>query len=241
MLEFKNLLAEVANKSVLNEFNWQLQSGQLHVLMGPNGSGKSSMAAVLMGHPDYKIVSGEIWWEGENLLNLSPDARFKKGLFLAFQSPRSIPGLKVFNFLKAIYESKYNSKIDILEFEKQLHPLFEAVGLHPSFMYRDVNVGFSGGERKRFEILQLLLTKPRLIVIDEIDSGLDVDALRLIAKLLCDYRQQNPDVTMILITHYQRILEYLAPDLIHILNHGKLLKTGGMELVKQIELGGYTA
>lgn len=239
-LEIKNLTVQIDNKLVIEQLNLEVDFGSLHVLMGPNGSGKSSLAAVLMGHPSYQVLTGEIWFKGQNIVHLPVNERAKLGIFLAFQYPKSIPGLKVFNFLKTIYEANFGTSIAVPEFEKLLKSHFELIGLDQSFMHREVNTGFSGGERKRFEILQLLLMRPTLAIIDEIDSGLDVDALKEVANALKLYQEQHPEIAIILITHYQRILKYLQPGFVHIMQHGKIIKSGGAELVEQVEISGYT-
>lgn len=239
MLKINNLSASIVDKQILNQINLNISSGEQHILMGPNGSGKSSLAVCLMGHPDYKILAGQILFNDRDITNLPPHERARLGIFLAFQYPKAIPGLKVFSFLKTIYESFTGNVISVPDFEKLLNTNLEIVGIDKSFIHRDVNDGFSGGEKKRFEMLQLLLLKPKLAIIDEIDSGLDVDALKVVAEVINLCHQQNPNFTLILITHYQRILKYLKPDFVHILQKGKIVKTGGAELALQIEKSGY--
>ena len=224
---------------MLDNLCLSINAGSLDVLMGPNGSGKSSLAATIMGHPDYQVVAGTINFSGQDITQMLPHERAKLGLFLAFQNPIAIQGLQVFSFLKTIYEAYTGKNVLALEFESLLNKNLEIVGLNKSFMYRDVNDGFSGGERKRFEILQLILLKPKLAIIDEIDSGLDIDALKIIAQVLAFMQQDNPDLTIILITHYNRILSHLKPNLVHVLQAGKLIKSGGLALISQIEANGY--
>lgn len=239
MLEVRNLSVKSADKLVIDNLSLSVNAGVLDVLMGPNGSGKSSLAATIMGHPDYQVVTGSICFASQDITHMLPHERAKLGLFLAFQNPIAIPGLQVFSFLKTIYEAYTAKTILVAEFELLLTKNLELVGLNKSFMYRDVNDGFSGGERKRFEILQFLILKPKLAIIDEIDSGLDIDALKIIAHALGVMQQENPDLTIILITHYNRILSYLRPDLVHVLQAGKLVKSGDLALIAQIEATGY--
>jgi Fe-S cluster assembly ATP-binding protein len=235
----KNLSVKIADKLVLDNLCLSINAGALDVLMGPNGSGKSSLAATIMGNPDYQVVAGTINFAGQDITQMLPHERAKLGLFLAFQNPIAIQGLQVFSFLKTIYEAYTGKNVLALEFESLLNKNLEIVGLNKSFMYRDVNDGFSGGERKRFEILQLILLKPKLAIIDEIDSGLDIDALKIIAQVLAFMQQDNPDLTIILITHYNRILSHLKTNLVHVLQAGKLIKSGGLALISQIEANGY--
>jgi Fe-S cluster assembly ATP-binding protein len=239
MLLIKNLTVQIANQIVIKDLTLAFSAGEIAVLMGPNGSGKSSLANTLMGHPDYEIVSGEIWFCERNITHLSPHERAKLGLFLAFQNPKAIPGLQVFSFLKTVYESYTGLNLAVLAFEELLALKLPLVGLSPAFMYRDVNSGFSGGETKRFEILQLLLLQPKLAIIDEIDSGLDIDALKLIADALCNAKLQNPELTIVLITHYRRILNFLQPQSVHIISGGQLIRSGEFDLVEMIEKVGY--
>jgi Fe-S cluster assembly ATP-binding protein len=239
LLKIKNLSVKIAGNLVLNNLNLEVNSGSFEILMGPNGSGKSSLAATLMGHPDYEIITGEIYLADQNITKLSTHERAKLGLFLAFQHPKAIAGLPVFSFLKTIYEAYTGNTIPVPEFENLLNKKLDLVGLDKSFVHREVNVGFSGGEKKRLEILQFLLLQPRLAMIDEIDSGLDVDALKLVANAINIAKQNNPRLTIILITHYNRIVDFLCPDNVHIMQQGKLVKSGDLLLVKQIETAGY--
>ena len=239
MLIIKNLSVKIADKLVINQLNLEIKPGNCAILMGPNGSGKSSLAKTLMGHPDYEIISGEIFFKDQNITKLLVHERAKLGLFLAFQQPKSIAGLQVFNFLKTIYEAYTGQTLAVPEFENLIFQKLELVGLDRSFIYREVNTGFSGGEKKRFEILQFLLLQPDFAIIDEIDSGLDVDALKLISQALLIAKTQQPSLTILLITHYNRILNFLQPDRVHIMQHGQLTKSGDMALAKQIEINGY--
>lgn len=239
LLKICGLSVKIEDKQILNKINLNVSAGQQHVLMGPNGSGKSSLAATLMGHPDFEVVDGQIKFGEIDITNMAPNERAQLGIFLAFQYPKSIPGLKVFSFLKTIYESFTGGSISVPDFEKLLDENLKIVGVDKSFIHRDVNDGFSGGEKKRFEMLQLLLLKPKLAIIDEIDSGLDVDALKVVADVINLCHKQDPNFTVILITHYQRILKYLNPDFVHILQGGKIVKSAGIELAQQVEKSGY--
>lgn len=239
MLSIKNLCVKVADQFVIDQLNLDVSLGTCTVLMGRNGSGKSSLAKTLMGHPDYQVTSGEIYFKDQNITKLLPHERAKLGLFLAFQQPRAIAGLQVFSFAKNIYEAYTGKSVSVPEFEILLIQKLELVGLDKSFIYRDVNTGFSGGEKKRLEILQCLLLQPEFAILDEIDSGLDVDALKLLSQALVRAKQERPNFTILLITHYPRMLEFLQPERVHIMQQGKLLKSGNVALVRQIELNGY--
>lgn len=239
MLNIKNLNIKVSDHLVINEFDLQIKLGSCVVLMGPNGSGKSSLAKTLMGHPDYRVISGEIYFKDQNITTLLPHERAKLGIFLAFQQPSAIAGLQVFNFTKNIYEACTGKAISVPEFEILLLEKLNLVGLDRSFIYRDVNTGFSGGEKKRFEMLQCLLLQPKLAILDEIDSGLDIDALKLFSQIINLLRKKDPDFTILLITHYNRVLDFLQPDSVHIMQDGKLIRSGDFNLAKQIELNGY--
>ena len=239
MLKINQLTVQVSDQVVIQDLNLEILPGQIHALMGPNGSGKSSLAMTLLGHPDFQVISGNVIFLGKELTQLAPYQRAKLGLFLAFQYPRSISGLKVFDFLKTIYESFRGESISPVELDQKIQTGLELVGLSPAFKYRFVNEGFSGGEQKRFEILQLWLLQPRLAIIDEIDSGLDVDALKMVGQVLQVCLQQNPAMSLLVITHYQRILNHLKPDTVHVLHQGKLIKSAGPELASQIEQSGY--
>lgn len=239
MLSIKNLSVKIADKLIIDRLNLEIGLGSCAILMGPNGSGKSSLAKTLMGHPDYKIISGEIFFKDHNITKLAAHERAKLGLFLAFQQPKSIAGLQVFNFLKTIYEAATGSSVAVPVLEDLIFQKLELVGLDKTFIYREVNSGFSGGEKKRFEILQFLLLQPSFAIIDEIDSGLDVDALKLVAQAFLIAKKQQPNLTILLITHYNRILNFLQPDSVHIMQNGQLTKSGDQALARQIELTGF--
>lgn len=240
MLTLKKLIITIAKKQVVSDISLMLTPGTVHAVMGPNGSGKSSLAYALSGHPSYTIESGVIEFQGVTLNGLSPDVRSKMGIFLAMQQSPAIPGVSTFSFLKEAYQAHYGPISSLEDFKKMVLESFVAVGLDERFLERSLHDGFSGGERKKFEIVQLLLLKPKLAILDEIDSGLDVDALKKVSESIQYARSQNPDMSLILITHYQRILQYVVPDVVHVMNQGVLAQTGDYQLVQRIEQQGYT-
>lgn len=207
--------------------------------MGPNGSGKSSLAYALVGHPSYAIAQGTIVFKNNVLNELSPDARARLGIFLTFQQPPALPGVKVLTFLKEAYTAVVGKTCSVKEFSALLTTYLDLLNIDPLFLHRNLHEGFSGGEKKKFEILQLLVLKPQLAILDEIDSGLDIDALKLVAQALQFARQENPQISFLLITHYQRILQYIQPDHVHILCDGLLVKSGDAGLVHTLEQQGY--
>ena len=242
MITFKDLVVDVEGKRIINEFNLKVSSGELHVIMGPNGSGKSTIANTIAGHPKYSIKSGDMVYKKELINELSPEERAAMGIFLSLQYPVSIPGVKNIYFLKAAVNSirkiKNQDEIDTIDFLKMVRGILPLVGLDESFLHRSVNDGFSGGEKKRNEILQMLVLQPDLSVLDETDSGLDIDALKIIAKGIKNYR--NDSRSFIIITHYHRMLDFLDPDYIHILIDGKIKLSGGPELAHKLEEKGYS-
>ena len=242
MIEIKNLHVNVEKKEILKGISLEVKPGELHVIMGRNGSGKSTLANVLAGKDKYEVSKGSITYEKRNLLDLSPEERACAGLFLSFQYPVSIPGVNMMYFLKAavnaVRKSQGNDEMDAVDFLAMIREKLKIMDLDDSFIHRPVNDGFSGGEKKRNEILQMITLEPRLAILDETDSGLDIDALKIVAQGVNDYR--SPDRSFILITHYQRILNYMQPDFIHVLMNGKLVKSGTMELAKELEKKGYS-
>ncbi|MFQ3620856.1 MAG: Fe-S cluster assembly ATPase SufC [Spirochaetales bacterium] len=239
MLIIKNLHATIEDKPILKGVNLTITSGEVHALMGPNGSGKSTLANILMGHPAYSITEGQVLFRGQNVLEAEPEERAKLGMFLAFQYPVEVPGVTVGKFLKRTVEiiREEEGKFHVPNFIKELRTSLDAMGMDQSFINRYLNEGFSGGEKKRMEILQMLLYRPKLAILDETDSGLDIDALRIVASGV--NRLRGPDFSALVITHYQRILDYLKPDKVHIMIEGRIALSGGPELVEELEARGY--
>ncbi len=242
MIKFKDLKVKVDDKRIINNFNLNVLPGELHVIMGPNGSGKSTLANTIAGHPKYSIESGEIIYDGQIINDSSPEERAAEGIFLSLQYPVSIPGVKNIYFLKSainsIRKSKGKDESNTVDFLKMVRGILPLVGLDESFLHRSVNDGFSGGEKKRNEILQMLVLQPRLSILDETDSGLDIDALKIIAEGIKSYR--NKDRSFILITHYHRMLDFLNPDHVHILLNGEIALSGEESLAKDLESKGYS-
>lgn len=237
MLEIKNLHVEVEGKEILKGVNLKLEPGKVHALMGPNGSGKTTLAYVLMGHPKYRVVSGKILFKGEDITNLKPDERARRGLFLSFQHPTEISGVTISKFLRESYKSLKEKKLSLLEFENLLEEKTELLGIDKKFLFRYLNEGFSGGEKKRTEILQLAVLDPQVAILDETDSGLDIDALRAVAEGINKF--MNPNKIILIITHYKRILDYVKPDKISIMINGKIVLEGSGILADNLEKKGY--
>ncbi|HIZ85215.1 MAG TPA: Fe-S cluster assembly ATPase SufC [Candidatus Coprenecus stercoravium] len=241
LLEIKDLHASVGDKEILRGINLTIREGETHAIMGPNGSGKSTLSAVLAGRDNYTVTGGEVTFNGINLLELSPEERSHEGLFLSFQYPIEIPGVTNVNFMRtAVNEHRRHKGLEPLnaaDFLKLMRSKMEIVEMNPSFSSRGVNVGFSGGEKKRNEIFQMAMLEPRLAILDETDSGLDVDALRIVATGV--NKLKRPDNAAIVITHYQRLLDYIVPDVVHVLYKGRIIKTAGKELAREIEERGY--
>jgi len=241
LLKIENLEASINNKKILKKFNLEIRENEIHVLMGPNGSGKSTLSKILAGHPSYVIEKGTIEFSQQNLLEMSAEVRSHEGLFLAFQYPIEIAGVTNYDFLRIAYNEKQKylkkEELDPLQFMEVIQVFLDKLKMKTEFLNRNLNEGFSGGEKKRNEILQMLVLQPKLIILDEIDSGLDVDAI----KIICEGIRKNREVnsSLIVITHYPRILNYLIPNYVHIMINGKIVKSGNMELVNYLEEKGY--
>ena len=241
ILEIRNLKAAINNIEILKDLNLTVNRGEIHAIMGPNGSGKSTFSKVIAGHPAYQVLSGDIFFKNQNILNLEPDERSHLGIFLAFQYPIEIPGVSNEDFLRLAYNSKLKSnnenEIDPIEFLSVIDEKLKIIDMSSTFLSRNVNEGFSGGEKKRNEILQMALLDPELAILDETDSGLDIDALKIISKGINNFMNKNKAI--ILITHYQRLLDYVKPDYIHVMQDGKIIKTGNAQLAEELEKKGY--
>jgi Fe-S cluster assembly ATP-binding protein len=241
MLEVRNLHVSAADVEILKGLDLTVNAGEVHAIMGPNGSGKSTLSNVLAGKPDYQVTDGEVLLEGQDLLAMAPDERARNGVFLAFQYPVELPGVRTRQFLKsaldAVYQQRGQKPLTIREFDKLFKERMKLVEVNPDLMQRSVNEGFSGGEKKRNEMLQLALLEPKLAVLDETDSGLDIDALRIVAG--CVNQMRAPSRAFVLVTHYQRLLNYITPDFVHILVDGRLVMSGGPELAHEVEAKGY--
>lgn len=238
-LEIKNLHAQIPGREILKGLDLTIQPGKVHAVMGPNGSGKSTLSKVLCGHEDYEVTKGEVLLDGQNILEMPVDERSRAGLFLAFQYPHEIPGVSNANFLRAALKARLpkGEDIDAVRFYKQLYARMDQLEMDRSFTGRSVNEGFSGGEKKRNEILQMMMLEPKYAILDETDSGLDIDALKTVARGVNAMR--SPERGMLVITHYQRLLNYIQPDIVHVLLDGRIVHTGGPELALKLEEKGY--
>jgi len=236
-LEVRGLHATVEGKEILRGIDLTVRQGEIHALMGPNGSGKSTLSNVIMGRPGYVITAGSVVLNGEDITSLRPDERAKRGLFLAMQYPTEIPGVSVVNFLRTAYNSIKGGQVSALEFRKHMKTQMERLGIEDSMVQRYVNQGFSGGEKKRNEVLQLAVLDPAIALLDETDSGLDIDSLKLVAESVNDLA--GPDLGVLIITHYQRMLNYITPGFVHVMMQGKIVRSGGPELAHQLEDKGY--
>jgi Fe-S cluster assembly ATP-binding protein len=237
LLVIKDLHVKVEEKEILKGVNLTINQGEVHALMGRNGSGKSTLSYTLMGHPRYKISNGSILYKGQNIAEMTADERARAGVYLAFQYPVAVPGVSVSNFLRAAVNAKRGQDVPVKEFRKELKGQLTNLGIKDDFLGRYVNEGFSGGEKKRLEVLQMSLLKPTLAMLDETDSGLDIDALKTVAEGI--NAMTGPDIAILLITHYQRMLEYIKPGFIHIMQEGKIVLSGGSEIAHQLEAEGY--
>ncbi len=238
-LVINDLHVTIDEKEIIRGLSLTVPRGEMHAIMGPNGSGKSTLAKVIAGHPDYKVTSGEVLMDGENILDLAPDERARKGIFLAFQYPSEIPGVSIANFLRAAVQSRLpeGEELEATEYYEKLYEKMDLLEMPRTFTSRAVNEGFSGGEKKRNEILQLAMLSSKYAVLDETDSGLDIDALRIVANGVNSLR--GPELGVLLITHYQRLLDYIVPDYVHVMVAGRIVLSGGKDLALQLEEKGY--
>ncbi|MBD6617034.1 Fe-S cluster assembly ATPase SufC [Komarekiella sp. 'clone 1'] len=241
VLSVRDLTATVDGTPILKGLNLEVRSGEIHAIMGPNGSGKSTFSKVLAGHPAYEVTGGEIIFQGQNLLELEPEERARAGVFLAFQYPLEIPGVSNLDFLRVAYNSRRKAQgleeLDAFDFDDLIEEKLDVVKMNPAFLSRSLNEGFSGGEKKRNEILQMALLEPKLAILDETDSGLDIDALKIVASGV--NQLASPENATILITHYQRLLNYIVPDYVHVMANGQILLCGGKDLALELEARGY--
>jgi len=237
MLKIENLHVEIDGNEIIKGLSLEVGKGEIHAIMGPNGSGKSTLANVLMGHPRYELTEGSVTFEGEDVLELEPDERAKMGMFLAFQYPSEVPGVSVANFLRTAVNSVREKELSPMEMYRLLQEKMRIMKMDPKFAERYLNEGFSGGEKKRNEILQMLMLDPKLAIMDETDSGLDIDALQVVARGVNEIR--SPEFSAVIITHYQRILRYIEPDHVHVMLDGRIVTSGGKELAEELEEKGY--
>ena len=238
-LKIENLSASIEDKEILRNLSLTIPKGEVHAIMGPNGSGKSTLAKVLSGHPDYEVTGGSVSLDDEEILGLEPDEISRLGLFLAFQYPMEVPGVSTANFIRAARNARLaeGEKVKAVDFYKELYEKMDDLGMDRKFTSRSLNDGFSGGEKKRCEILQMSMLDPKYCILDETDSGLDIDALRVVSEGV--NRMRNPDRGILVITHYQRLLEYIVPDYVHVMSEGKIIRTAGKELALELEERGY--
>ena len=239
MFKINNLEVATDNKIILKDFNLIIDDGEIHTIMGPNGVGKSTLSRVIMGDSNYKVLNGEMTFNGDNLMILSTDERAKKGIFLAMQYPMEIEGVSNQDFLRTAIGSVNNKRIGLYDFILKCEKGAEELSMNKDLIHRSLNVGFSGGEKKKNEVLQIKLLTPKFIILDELDSGLDVDSLRIVGENIKKYKEENPNTSILIITHHPKILEYLKPDFVHVMSKGKILETGDYSLANDIEKNGY--
>lgn len=239
MLEIKDLTVKVENKLVLNKFNLIINDGEVHVIMGPNGVGKSTLTKVIMADPNYEVISGDIIYNNESILKLTTDERARKGIFLAMQNPLEIDGVTNSDFLRTALSSKEQKNVNLYSFIKKIDKAKECLKMPDEMVHRSVNKGFSGGEKKKNEILQMLMLEPNFIMLDEIDSGVDVDALKIVGDNINSYKDEHKSSSYLIITHYTHLLKYVKPDFVHVVKEGKIVKTGKYDLAKKIENNGF--
>lgn len=241
LLRITNLHAEIAEDGteILKGVDLELPEGEVHAIMGPNGSGKSTLSKVISGHPAYEVTDGDVLFRGKSVLDMQPDERARAGIFLAFQYPVEIPGVSVANFMRTALGARRGEEVDVFDFQDELEARMAMLEMDPTFALRSVNEGFSGGEKKRNEILQLAMLEPSLAVMDETDSGLDIDALKIVTAGINKIKAERPETSVLLITHYQRMLNYITPDRVHVMFEGRIIRSGGAELALELEERGY--
>lgn len=240
MLKIEGLKVATDNKVILNDFNMLINDGEIHVIMGPNGVGKSTLSRVIMGDNNYKVLAGNIIFNGDNLIPMSTDERAKSGIFLAMQYPMEIEGVTNQDFLRTAMSAVNNKRVGLYDFILKCESGSDDLSMNKDLIHRSLNVGFSGGEKKKNEVLQIKLLKPKFIILDELDSGLDVDSLKIVGDNIHNYKEKNPLTSILIITHHPKILEYLYPDYVHIMSNGNIIKTGDYSLAMEIEKNGYT-
>uniref|UniRef100_A0A7C4XTD1 Fe-S cluster assembly ATPase SufC n=1 Tax=candidate division WWE3 bacterium TaxID=2053526 RepID=A0A7C4XTD1_UNCKA len=238
LLNIKNLKVSTAGKEILKGFNMDIDANQVHALMGPNGSGKSTLAQTLMGHPGFSVSNGNVVFDGKDLLEQEPNERSLNGLFLSFQYPSEVTGVSIVNFLRTIYNKKNSLKLSPVKFREILKEKMEILGISEDFTSRYLNEGFSGGEKKKMEMLQMLVLEPKLAILDELDSGLDIDALKVVSQAV-NHLKEKINTSVLVITHYTRVLNYIKPDYVHIMKDGVVVKSGDRELAEELEKQGY--
>lgn len=241
ILKLNNIHASIEEKEILKGVNLEFERGKIHYLMGKNGAGKSTVGKIIMGHPDYELTEGSLIFEGEDITGTETNERSVKGIFLANQYPIEVPGVNLFNFLRISFNARKSKdeEYSVFKFKKYIEPILELLNVDKEFLNRNLNEGFSGGEKKKCEILQMAVLDPKFVILDETDSGLDVDSLKEVFKGISKIKNQKEDMTILLITHYNRISEYLPADIVHVLRSGKIVQTGGAEIVEEIEKSGY--